>query len=199
MPTIATSSSDSTTPGVAGAAAELETAGHHVTIFSVSPDTRTEMERLIASGAVAGVLDLTLTDVASAALSGRTTNYLRATGDRSLPSVVVPGGVDLLPPGSRQSQLHRTTPEENTAIATFIADRLNRYPFPPTVALPLGGISSLSTPGGPHHDPDADHALFATLTDKLNPDITVMRCNHSINHPTFAQLCARNLLDDLNT
>lgn len=199
MPTIATSTCDSTAPCIATATAELEAAGHQITVFSASPDARLDMERLIASGAVAGVLDLTLTTVASAVISGHTPDHLQATAHRSLPSVIAPGGVDLLPTQSGQPPLRRTTPDDNTAIATFIAGRLNRYPFPPTVALPLGGISSLSTPGTPHHDPDADHALFATLTDKLNSDITVMRSDHAINHPTFARLCARNLLDDLNT
>ncbi|MDG2125156.1 MAG: Tm-1-like ATP-binding domain-containing protein [Verrucomicrobiales bacterium] len=186
---IAASASENTTT----AATELEAAGFQVQSFT---DT-TAMEHVIASGTIAGVLDLNLADIARAIINNHTTPQLQAAAQQSLPAVIAPGGVDLIHPDENAPPA-RTTPDQNIAIATLIAENLNRYPIPPTVALPLLGLSSQSTPGTPHHNPEADQALFSTLRQRLNPDITLIESDHAINHPTFALLCARNLLDDLN-
>jgi uncharacterized protein (UPF0261 family) len=66
-----------------------------------------------------------------------------------------------------------------------------------TVLIPRGGISVISAPGGPFHDPDADAALFEALRNGLRPDIPVVVRDEEINDPAFARACAEALLDNI--
>ena len=163
---------------------------------------------------VAGVLDITTTEVADelcgVVLTAGPTR-LEAAGRAGLPTVVVPGCVDMVNFGPRESvpdrfsgrtfyqhndqiTLMRTTPEENRRIAAYMAEKLNAYSKRPTVLLPLRGVSVISEAGGPFHDAEADRSLFETLQSRLAPEIRVVPSDHAINDSAFAQLCARELL-----
>ena len=80
----------------------------------------------------------------------------------------------------------RTTPEENVAIANFIASKLNQAKGPVCVILPLGGLSSIDRPGEIFYDPEANEALFDTLKRKLIPDIELIEDEHHLDDPEFA-------------
>jgi uncharacterized protein (UPF0261 family) len=60
--------------------------------------------------------------------------------------------------------------------------------------LPLGGISVISSPGGPFHWPEADAALFDSLRAHLRKDIPVHALDLNINDPKFADAMAQGLL-----
>ena len=82
----------------------------------------------------------------------------------------------------------RTTPEENTTIGTWIAERLNRMEGPVRFFLPLRGVSAIDAEGKPFHDPAADAALFAAIEHNIRPSSQrkLIKLDANINDPAFA-------------
>jgi uncharacterized protein (UPF0261 family) len=143
-------------------------------------------------GLIAGMIDVTTTEVADRLMGG----VFPAPRTASAPSRA-PAALCRLGRGLRHGQfrragdgagplrernlyvhnpqvtLMRTTPEENTAIGEWIAERLNACDGEVRFLLPLGGVSAIDAPGMPFHDPEADAALFAairaTLADRAAP------------------------------
>ena len=91
----------------------------------------------------------------------------------------------------------RTTPEECAELGRIVAEKVNCLHGPVTVLIPLRGISVISAPGGPFHDPAADEALFAALRAHLRTDITVVETDAAINDAVFAEACVTALLDNI--
>jgi len=62
--------------------------------------------------------------------------------------------------------------------------------------LPLGGVSTLDAPGQPFSDPEADAALFATLTAELKQTDhrKLLPLPYHINEPQFAQVAVEEFL-----
>ena len=218
-PLVVASMFGNTTDCVSLAKERLEAAGYEVLVFHATGTGGRTMESLIAAGMVSGVLDITTTEVADEICGGVLSagpERLEAAGRAKLPSVVVPGCVDMVNFGPREDMpaalqhrtlyqhndqvtLMRTTPEENRQITGFLAKKLNAYSLPPTVILPLKGVSVISAAGGPFADAEADRALFETLQARLDPKIRVVTSDHTINDPAFAQLCVDELLRLLKT
>ncbi len=215
QPLILASMFGNTTECVQTAIAELEQAGFESLVFHSTGTGGKTMESIAASGMAVGVLDITTTEIADEVVGGILSagpDRLEAAGRAGIPTVVVPGCVDMVNFGTidsvpekfadrllyqhnEQVTLMRTTPEENAAIARFMANKLNRYVKPPTVILPLGGVSRISEKSGPFYDPKADEALFAVLRQELNPEIPILELEVPVNHPDFAHLCAKSLLN----
>lgn len=91
----------------------------------------------------------------------------------------------------------RTTPAECAELGRILAEKVSRYTAPVTVLLPRGGISLISCPGGPFHDPSADEALFGSIREHLRPGVPVIESDLAINDPVFARACAEALLANL--
>jgi uncharacterized protein (UPF0261 family) len=213
-PLIVASMFGNTTECVNLAKQEMELAGYEVLVFHATGTGGRTMESLIASGMVAGVLDITTTEVADEICGGVLSagpTRLDAAGAAGVPAIVVPGCVDMVNFGPRESiptqladrtcyqhndqvTLMRTTASENRKIAMFLASKLNAYTLRPTVLLPQKGTSVLAENGNPFHDAEADCALFETLQAQLDPEIRVVTSDHAINDPAFARLCAHELL-----
>jgi uncharacterized protein (UPF0261 family)/ABC-type branched-subunit amino acid transport system ATPase component len=166
------------------------------------------MEKLIDSGLIAGVIDITTTEVADFLMGG----VLPATEDRfgavirkHMPYVGSVGALDMVNFGALESvplaykgrrlQVHnpqvtlmRTTPAENDAIGRWIGERLNRMDGPVRFFLSEGGVSALDAPGQPFHDPEADAALFRALdqTVRQTTNRQLIRIKRHINDPEFA-------------
>ena len=166
------------------------------------------MEALAEQGRLAGVIDVTTTEVCDLLLGG----ILPANEDRlgvfaraHLPYVGSCGALDMVNfghpdtvPGryagrllyahNPQITLMRTTADECAAIGTWIAERLNRMTGPVRFLLPEGGVSSLDAPGQPFHDPAADAALFHAIEATVVPTArrVVRRVPAHINDPAFA-------------
>ncbi len=165
------------------------------------------MEKLVDSGLMAGVIDLTTTEVADMLMGG----VLPATEDRfgaiirtRIPYVGSVGALDMVNFGSRESvperyqsrkfQVHnpqvtlmRTTPDENTRIGRWIGERLNQMDGPVRFLLPELGVSALDAPGQPFWDPEADAALFRALeqTIRQTSNRQLIRVRRNINEPEF--------------
>jgi uncharacterized protein (UPF0261 family) len=172
------------------------------------------MEKLADSGLVAGLIDVTTTEVADLLIGGvfaATEDRFGATIRSGLPYVGSVGAVDMVNFGARdtvpaefagrklhvhnaQVTLMRTTPEENRRIGAFIVSRLNRMNGPVRFLLPLRGVSAIDAAGQPFHDPDADTALFDTIRagwqDAANRRLIELDLH--INDPQFAAALVAN-------
>jgi uncharacterized protein (UPF0261 family) len=166
------------------------------------------MEKLIDGGLLAGVIDITTTEICDMMMGG----VLPATEDRfgavirtRMPYIGSVGALDMVNfgprdtvPGhyeSRQFNQHnpnvtlmRTTPEENERMGVWIGERLNRMEGPVRFFLPEGGVSALDAPGGAFHNPAADAALFNALerTVRQTAARQLVRVPQNINDPKFA-------------
>jgi uncharacterized protein (UPF0261 family) len=216
-PLIAASMFGNTTQAVEAAKAILEKAGYEVLVFHCTGTGGRTMESLIETGHIAGVLDITTTELADELAGGVFSagpNRLEAAGRRGVPAIVTPGCLDMVNFGAPETvparyegrrfyahnanvTLMRTTVEENLQLGARFAAKVNASTGPVTVLLPLQGISVISAPGGPFHWPEADAALFSAIKSNLRPDIPVVEMDCVINAPEFAEACASALLTEL--
>jgi uncharacterized protein (UPF0261 family) len=195
-----------TTPGVSRARQVVDDAGFETWVFHASGVGGRTMEKLMSMGRIHAVMDMTLAEIGAHLVGGlhdAGPHRLEMATQLGLPQVIVPGAADtiVLPPRDQVPQkfknrtlnFHnptmttmRTTPEENVAIAEFIAAKLNPSKGPVVVMLPLGGLSSIDRPGKIFYDPEANGALFATLKLKLSSAIELIEDEHHLDDPEFA-------------
>jgi uncharacterized protein (UPF0261 family) len=166
------------------------------------------MEKLVDSGVLSGVLDITTTEVCDLLFGG----VLPATEDRfgaiartRIPYIGSCGALDMVNFGPMDSvperyrgrtlQVHnptvtlmRTTPEENARAGRWIGERLNLMDGPVRFFLPEGGVSALDSPGRPFSDPNADEELFRALeaTVRQTGSRRLIRVPAHINDPRFS-------------
>lgn len=189
-----------------------------ITMFGVTTPAATgaggrALEKLAADGALAGVLDLTPTELADELVGGVLSagpDRLEAAGRRGLPQVVSVGALDMVNFGpvdtvperfqtrrlyvhNPQVTLMRTTAEECRTLGQTIGRKLAQARGPVAVFLPSQGVSLISEPGGVFHDPDADAALFQSLIAALPGDAEVMTHDGPLNDPAFATAMASRL------
>ena len=171
-----------TTPCVQQIAAALA-ADWECLVFHATGTGGRSMEKLIDSGAISAVIDVTTTEVADMLMGGvlpadedrfgaiiRTrTPYIGSVGALDMVNF---GPPDTVPPAYKGRHLHahnpqvtlmRTTEAENEQIGRWIGERLNLMDGPVRFFLPELGVSALDQPGQAFHDPRADAALFASL------------------------------------
>lgn len=217
-PVITASMFGNTTKCVDAARKVLEARGYEVLVFHATGAGGRTMESLVETGLVAGVLDITTTEWADELVGGVLNagpQRLEAAARHGVPAIVTPGCLDMVNFGPRdtvpskfkdrrfyqhnpQITLMRTTPEECRELGRIIAEKVNLSRGPVTVLIPLRGISVISEPGGPFHDPAADEALFQALKSTLRPEIKVVELDCAINAPEFATACASELLSNLS-
>ena len=196
-----------TTPAVQRITAELRDCAECL-VFHATGVGGQSMEKLVDSGQVAGVIDLTTTEVADLLMGGvfpATADRFGAISRTRVPYIGAAGALDMvnfgapdtIPERYRQRKFHahnpqvtlmRTTPEENARIGRWIGERLNRMDGPVRFFLPEGGVSALDAPGRPFWDPEADAALFEALEATVRQTGTrqLIRLKHNINDPEFA-------------
>jgi uncharacterized protein (UPF0261 family)/ABC-type branched-subunit amino acid transport system ATPase component len=172
------------------------------------------MEKLIDSGLVPGVIDVSTTEVCDMMMGG----ILPATEDRfgaiirtRIPYVGSVGALDMVNfgapdtvpahyrqrlfyPHNPQVTLMRTTAEENRRMGRWIGERLNQMEGPVRFLIPEGGVSALDAPGQPFWDPAADAALFDALAETVHVTTNrqLIRLPHHINDPAFAAALAQH-------
>lgn len=175
-------------------------------VFHATGSGGASMEKLVGSGLVDSVLDLTTTEVADLLVGGVMAageDRLDAIARTGVPYVGSCGALDMVNFGAVATlperfadrliyehnpavTLMRTTVEENRAIGRWLARKLNALTGPWLFLLPLGGVSALDAPGQPFHDPAADTALFDAITAGVRAADRVRRVPHHINDPEFA-------------
>lgn len=202
-----------TTPCVNVARAWLEEKGYEVLVFHATGTGGRSMEALARGGFLAGVLDVTTTELADELVGGVLSagpERLEAAGEVGLPQVVSLGALDMVNFGPFETvperfrgrnlykhnatvTLMRTTPEENAELGRMIARKLNLATGPVTVFIPLRGVSMIDVADKPFYDPVADAALIAELKAGLRKGIGVKEMDCDINDPKFARAMAREL------
>jgi uncharacterized protein (UPF0261 family)/ABC-type branched-subunit amino acid transport system ATPase component len=167
------------------------------------------MEKLVDSGLLGSVIDVTTTEIADeiggGVLSAGPTR-LDIFARRAVPYVGTCGALDMINFGPFDSvperlknrnlykhnpnvTLMRTTAQECTKIGVFIAQKLNAMVGPVRFLLPEAGVSALDRPGGAFHDPQANQALFDAIGSNFQSirDHKLIRVPQHINDEQFAE------------
>jgi uncharacterized protein (UPF0261 family) len=203
-----------TTPGVMHLRDALEKAGWETVIFHANGVGGPAMEALAKQGALAGVVDYTLSELANSLMDGihaTGPDRLTVVGEVGLPQVVVPGCVDFFNQGApdtlpekyrrRRSYYHnpvatlvRLEPDEMAELGHTVAERLNGARGPVSVVAPTRGFSLSDTEGNALWYPEADAAFIDTLETSLRPGIAFERVDATVNDPSFADVVADRYL-----
>ncbi|MEX2319480.1 MAG: Tm-1-like ATP-binding domain-containing protein, partial [Bauldia sp.] len=212
-PAIALTMFGVTTPAVTQAVAMLKD-DYDCLVFHATGTGGRAMEKLIDSGLVSGVIDVTLTEVADLIAGGVMSageDRLGAVARTGVPYVGSVGALDMVnfwgpdsvPEKYRQRLVHRhnpqvtlmrTTADENRLAGEWIADKLNRCEGPVRFLIPEKGVSAMDAPGEAFHDPEADSALFAAVETNLNQTERrrLIRLPLHINDPAFSAALVEN-------
>ncbi len=214
-PLIAATMFGVTTPCVTQARRVLEEHGFEVVVFHATGAGGQAMESLIADGYIAGVLDITTTELADELAGGVMSagpHRLEAAGLKGIPQVVCPGAIDMVnfgpidsvPTKYRSRRLHihnpnvtlmRTTPEECAELGRITAQKLNRAQGPVVFFMPLRGVSAIDVEGSAFHWPEADRSYLGALKANLNAPIRFVELDAHINDESFAREVARSLME----
>lgn len=196
-----------TTPCVQQVTSALED-DYDCLVFHATGVGGQSMEKLVDSGMLVGVIDITTTEICDMLMGG----VFPATEDRfgaiirsRIPYVGSCGALDMVNFGARdtvperyasrnfyqhnpQVTLMRTTPEENAKMGAWIGERLNEMDGPVRFFLPEGGVSLLDQPGQPFHNTEADAALFTALeqTVRQTSNRQLIRRPENVNDPAFS-------------
>ncbi|MGA7509406.1 MAG: Tm-1-like ATP-binding domain-containing protein [Erwinia billingiae] len=198
-----------TTPCIQHVSAALEK-DYDCVVFHATGSGGMAMEKLTASYMLSGLLDLTTTEVCDLLFGGVLAcddTRFDALASSEAPCVISCGALDMVNFGhadsvpekyadrlfyhhNAQVTLMRTTVEENVALATWIAAKLNRCQGKIVFLIPEGGFSALDAPGQAFWSPEADRAFITTLEDRLvqTAKRKILRVPYNINDREFAQI-----------
>ncbi|WP_446678565.1 Tm-1-like ATP-binding domain-containing protein [Actinoallomurus acaciae] len=213
-PLVAASMFGVTTPAVETARARLEELGYEVLVFHATGAGGRALEGLAGSGMLAGVLDLTTTELADDLVGGVLSagaDRLTAAGAHGVPQAVAPGALDMVNFGPRDTvpdrfegrdlyvhnpavTLMRTTTEEMAELGRRVAGKLRAARGPVALYLPRRGVSALDADGAAFRRPEADAACFAELAAGVaGSSVEVVDLDLHINDPEFARAMAERL------
>jgi uncharacterized protein (UPF0261 family) len=212
-PLIAATMFGVTTPCVNTAREWLEQQGYEVLVFHATGTGGRSIEALVKGGFLAGVLDITTTELADELVGGVLSagpERLEAAGAAAIPQVVSLGALDMVNFGPLDTvpnkfvgrnlyqhnatvTLMRTTTPENMQLGAIIAHKLNQAKGPVTVFIPRKGVSMIDLEGKPFFDAEADAALFNALAANLAPHVKVKSFDTDINDPKFALAMAKEM------
>jgi uncharacterized protein (UPF0261 family) len=203
-----------TTPAVDAARERLDELGYEVLVFHATGSGGQALESLARSGMLAGVLDLTTTELADDLVGGVLTagpDRLTAAGAAGVPQLVSLGALDMVNFGPRDTvperfadrdffihnatvTLMRTTVDENRELGERIGVKLAGAEAPTVLLIPRGGVSALDAEGLPFRDAAADAALIdAVLAGVAGSAVTIVDRPEHLNDPVFARLAADTL------
>jgi uncharacterized protein (UPF0261 family)/ABC-type branched-subunit amino acid transport system ATPase component len=196
-----------TTPCVQAVCKQLE-AEYDCLVFHATGTGGQSLEKLADSGLLAGVLDLTTTEVTDEVVGGVLTAgpaRMDVFARTAMPYIGSCGALDMVnfwarptvPDRFKDRNLHvhnpnvtlmRTTADEAARIGRFIVDKLNRMEGPVRFLIPEGGLSGLDRPGGPFWDPAANKALFDAIAGSFRSGTNrkLLRIPSHINDSAFA-------------
>jgi uncharacterized protein (UPF0261 family) len=218
-PLIAATMFGVTTPCVTAARRLLEQSGCEVMVFHATGTGGMAMEELISDGYVAGVLDITTTELADELAGGVMSagpRRLEAAGKKSIPQVVCPGAIDMVNFGPLDSvpekyrgrrlyvhnanvTLMRTSPEECAELGRITAEKLNSARGDVVFLMPLRGVSAIDAEGMPFWWPEAEQSYLDALKSRLDPGIPLVELDAHINDESFSRAAADALLELMKT
>lgn len=212
---IAISMFGNTTACVEQCGSLLRKLGYEVFEFHANGIGGMTMESLIREGVFDAVLDITTTELADELCGGICSagvHRLETAGEMAIPQVVVPGCLDMVnfgPQGTvpekyRSRDLYswapdvtlmRTNREENVQLARILTTKLNQASGPVAILLPLKGLSQIDSLDGVFYRPEINGALFNEIKRNANDSIKVQEVDLHINHPKFAEIAVKALLE----
>jgi len=221
VPLLGVSSFGNTQPAVDRITERLEAEGFEVIHFHASGPGGRALERLAASGELAGVIDLTtseLTDLVTGGVYSAGEARLTAAGAAGLPQVVVPGCLDFtnwwvgqVPDKYRQREFYqynveillmRTNAEEFSKLGRLVGERLRAAKGPVSVLIPSGGMSQLvgrktfdlaGNECGAWAQPETDR-VFGEALKRYLPASAIKELPYHINDAGFANECAAEMI-----
>lgn len=173
------------------------------------------MEELVEDGVLAGVIDLTTSELADELCGGTQSagpDRLEAAARRGVPQIVVPGAIDFVnfsphdavPPKyagrlfydhSVNTRLMRTTVEESAQLGHEVGEKVARAAGPVTVVIPARGFSDYDHEGRVFFDPEADRAFVAALKAVTTDHVRVTEVDLHVNDPEFADVLVKSLVE----
>jgi uncharacterized protein (UPF0261 family) len=192
----------------------LEEKGYEVVAFHANGTGGMAMEELASEGYFDGILDLATHELADELKGGYCAGVgpqrLLPPGNRTIPRLVVPGGLDCavleftrddIPEEYRARPIFfydfrsavRLSPQESRVLAEQVALKLNTDPACVQVLVPSRGWSEADRDGGPLHAPEIGRAFVQRLRDTLDPRIPVREVEVHINDIAFAKLASDTL------
>lgn len=216
-PLIAATMFGVTTPCVTKSREILEAAGYEVLVFHATGTGGQAMEDLVRGGFLAGVLDVTTTELADELVGGILSagpDRLEAAGEAGLPQVIAPGALDMVNFGTRDTvpekfrdrlfyqhnptvTLMRTTTEEMAELGRIMARKLSEARGPTTVIIPMQGVSAIDKTAQPFDSPEARAAWRENLKANIGSNVTVIEMDAHINDDEFATRLAETLLENV--
>ena len=212
-PLVAASMFGVTTPCVQVARGVLEQAGYEVLIFHATGTGGQAMESLIREGLIAGVLDITTTELADELVGGVLTagpGRLTAASELGVPQVISVGALDMVNFGSPETvpqkfadrlfyqhnpvvTLMRTSVSECRQLGKEVGRKVAMSNGPAEVLFPCQGVSAIDAEGQAFEDQEARMALLEGLKSTCGAARMEVMDAH-INDPEFAQAAAQRLL-----
>jgi len=220
-PLIGVSSFGNLQPAVDHITARLEAEGFEVIHFHASGPGGRALEALAGRGELAGVIDLTtseLTDFVTGGVYSAGETRLTAAGAAAVPQVVVPGCLDFtnwwvgeVPEHYQEREffqynveilLMRTNAEEFAALGKLMGERLRAANGPVRVLIPRRGWSALTgrktydlagRESGSWAQPEIDQVFVDALTRHL-PGGAIKELPHHINDAALADACVDELI-----
>ncbi|MFI0447696.1 Tm-1-like ATP-binding domain-containing protein [Actinomadura sp. 6N118] len=201
-----------TTPGVNAARELLSVLGYEVLVFHTTGPGGRSLEAMTAGGMLTAVLDPTLLELSNALVGGvgvAGPDRLETAGRLGIPQVVSLGALDMVkfgpevPERFRHRHVHahnpsvtliRTNADECAELGRTVAAKLRPAVGPTALFIPLRGLSTLGSPGGPYHDPALDAVLFDAVRDGLaGSPVEIVEMDTDINDPAFGRAMADHL------
>ncbi|KAI4252245.1 MAG: hypothetical protein L6R42_008046 [Xanthoria sp. 1 TBL-2021] len=197
---------------------------HHpsteIYIFHATGHGGRAMERLISSGNLDAIIDLTTSEITDEIVGGILSagpHRLEAGLKAGIPYIISVGACEMANFGPRNTvpqrfeadgrkiykhneavTLVRADADESRRIGEFIAKKVRGFCERcemVNVVLPVGGISPLSVQGGDFEDKEADEALFASIEEGLRgTGVSVLRDGRVVNDQGFAVGLAERLM-----
>ncbi|MFI8378367.1 Tm-1-like ATP-binding domain-containing protein [Leeuwenhoekiella sp. NPDC079379] len=208
-----------TTPCANQVVAQLES-NFDCLVFHATGVGGQSMEKLIDSGYIKGVIDLTTTEIADHLMGG----VLSAGEDRlgaiirsQIPYVGSVGALDMVNFGAldsvpqkfkdrnlyvhnEQVTLMRTNVEENIVMGKWLATKLNQMEGEVRFILPMRGVSAIDVEGQSFYNPKANTALFETLEQELfqTTKRKLIKLPFAINDKEFSEALVKNFYEIRN-
>jgi uncharacterized protein (UPF0261 family) len=199
------------TRGAEEAKRSLEKRGYEVIPFHANGTGGMAMEELASEGYFDGILDLAIHELADHLMGGYCAGIgpqrLEPPRGRSIPRLVVPGGMDCavleftrdtVPQRFEDRKLFfydfrsaiRLNKKETSFLASQVAEKLKRDPSRVKVLIPKQGFSEADHPEGPLFDPAMNEVFVRKLKKELNSLVEIREADLHINDAAFARLAS---------